>query len=325
MANTDSDQTLRDRVSETQKRQLEGRRVGLLRSSACNHSEGGDPSRDSPSAKATGKDSAPATPRPSGVADREDRDSFDYILEDVEAWIARRHRSGAITGPCKTDLLEFVGRLKRQITQTERALAMYMGGYVERQEIMKLIQDRQVPQALTPAQVAATGTYASAVSSSPKPGPSRQKTQHKKRKTVSLPTVYVNDPLRTSADIVAVLKATVKPSMMGVEIKKIKETPHGVVLSTGKATHVDVLIENSKLKKKGLVFTKPPVRKPRVIVYDVEPQSDTAATLHDIYRQNFKGAVPYEQYDGEINIIHMYKKAQPPDARSHWVVELRPT
>lgn len=87
--------------------------------------------------------------------------------------------------------------------------------------------------------------------------------------------VTSTDARLTPDQVVEKLKAT-QPGQLGVQIKRLVKTPRGVLPEPGDDKQRQILETCPDIQKAGLVIKPPALKRPRVIIYDVDgTDSDT--------------------------------------------------
>lgn len=130
-----------------------------------------------------------------------------------------------------------------------------------------------------------------------------------------------NDDLDLN-EVKDVIKRSVRPGKIGVNIRRVVKTARGVMVETENVEQLEKFKECRELADKGLVFEKPKKRSPRLMVYDVEPAEDAVAMIEDIYDQNMADQdIDLETFKREFKIVHEYKRKDPGDSRLALVVE----
>lgn len=130
------------------------------------------------------------------------------------------------------------------------------------------------------------------------------------------------DDKQTLDEVKNVIKSTIRPSKMGINIKRVTKTARGIMIETEGMDQLEKLSGCQALKDKGLVFDKPKKRNPRVMIYDVELPEDQGEFVEDVYAQNFGEAkMDLETFRNEFRYVHKYKKKDPKDTRVSLVIE----
>lgn len=87
-------------------------------------------------------------------------------------------------------------------------------------------------------------------------------------------------------EVKRVIKTSIRPSKLGVNIKRVIKTARGVLIENEGVEQLEKIKECTELKDKGLVFDKPKRRSPRLMIYDVDPPDEDDELIEDIYEQN---------------------------------------
>lgn len=78
-----------------------------------------------------------------------------------------------------------------------------------------------------------------------------------------------------------------KPRTLGVRVKRFRKTPKGVLIETETTEQQAKLASLPELKKAGLAAVPPPLKKPQIIIYDVDGTADGTTVLADIITRTF--------------------------------------
>lgn len=134
--------------------------------------------------------------------------------------------------------------------------------------------------------------------------------------------VKSKDENQTTDEIKNVIKSTIRPSQMGLNIRRVTKTARGVLIETEGPDQLEKLAQCQALKDKGLVFDKPKKRNPRVMIYDVEMPEDPQIFVEDVHNQNFRDSnIDLETFRREFKCVHRYKKKDQQDLRVSLVIE----
>lgn len=118
-------------------------------------------------------------------------------------------------------------------------------------------------------------------------------------------------------DVKQLIKTSIKPSKLGVNIKRVVKTARGVLIETEGAAQLDKIRDCNKLKDNGLIFDKPRRRSPRLMIYDVDKD-----LINEIYEQNMcETGIDVENFTKEFKCVHRYKRKDPKDTRVTLVIE----
>lgn len=118
------------------------------------------------------------------------------------------------------------------------------------------------------------------------------------------------------------IKETVKPSVLGINVKRVTKTARGVMIETEGVEQLEKLEKCSALQQKGLIVEKPKKKLPRLMIYDVDQAEKDDDIVEDIYRQNYSDSgLELDTFKSEFKCIHKYTRRDPNDKRTNWVVE----
>lgn len=123
-------------------------------------------------------------------------------------------------------------------------------------------------------------------------------------------------------EVKKIIKSSIKPSKIGVNIKKVVKTARGLMIETDGATQLDKIKSCSELTDKGLVFDKPVKKLPRIMIYDVDVPDEVNEFVEEVFEQNMsQELMTYEEFKSNFRVVHKYKKRDPRESRQTIVVE----
>lgn len=118
------------------------------------------------------------------------------------------------------------------------------------------------------------------------------------------------------------IKESVKPSELGINVKRVTKTARGLMIETEGLEQLEKLEKCHVLTQKGLIVEKPKKRLPRLMIYDVEQTDNDDIIVEDIFTQNYEDSeIDKEVFKNEFRCVHKYKRKDPNDTRTNWVVE----
>lgn len=133
--------------------------------------------------------------------------------------------------------------------------------------------------------------------------------------------VRSSDENKSLEDVKAQIKSAVKPSKLGLNIKRVIKTGRGVMIEAEGTEQLEKISTCKDLVDKGLVFDQPKKRSPRIMVYDVDG-TELDELADNIYEQNVKDAeIDVETFKKECKRVHSYAKRDPNDTRVNVVLE----
>lgn len=145
-----------------------------------------------------------------------------------------------------------------------------------------------------------------------------------KNKIITPKVLFIRskDDKQSMDDIKNTIKSSIKPSKLGVNIKRVMKTARGVLIETENDNHLEKLEKSDVFLNNNLVIEKPRKKLPRLLIYDVDKHDDVDETIEDIYRQNLNNTnIDLDTFKKEFKCVHQYKKRDPTDTRTNWVIE----
>jgi len=137
--------------------------------------------------------------------------------------------------------------------------------------------------------------------------------------------VVIKQDGKESEEVKKKLKELVKPSEIGLKVKRLNMVRNGVIIETESEEGIQKLMENEALKKAGMTVGKPTKKNPVVMVYDVNARLNDEAVKENIFNRNMKESeIPEEDFKKEFEIRHRYQERterKHEGKRNHLVVE----
>lgn len=255
----------------------------------------------------------------SGDVDDDDRNSeAKSLVDNMRGQLT--DLSKYVTGLLKNKRLTILqhGEFSTRITELKALardfavkIAFLEGRLSERLHVEKIL--KSTPETLEQRK---TATYAEMASYPKLPGI--------KAKAQPSNVVFVRskDDKMNIETIKNVIKETVKPSQLGINVKRVTKTARGLMIETEGHDQLDRIEKCSALKNKGLIVEKPRKKLPRIMIYDVESADQEDTIVQDIYKQNFENSdLDLDAFKNEFRCVHKYRHKDLKDERSNWVVE----
>lgn len=121
------------------------------------------------------------------------------------------------------------------------------------------------------------------------------------------------------------LKELVKPSELGLKVKRMNLIRNGVIIEAESDEGIENLLANKALKKAGITAGKPTKKQPVVMVYDVHSSLSDEELKEEIFERNMtESDIPKEDFTNELVIKHKYKardERRDDSKRNHVVAE----
>lgn len=242
------------------------------------------------------------------------------ISSDLIRWSNSQYKSRKLTNP---QVLEIKSKLAdiTEVLESIQLEASYMAGRIaERSDIKQKIEE------------AMTGAMKDVPMGAPAGRPTFAEIARGPRvpritgvSSVTAPKVIF---VRSEGDqqdvdqVKEIIKKSIRPSKLGINIKRVVKTARGVMVEAESQDQLEKLKTCPELGNKGLVFDKPKKRKPRIMIYDVDPPEDENEMLEDIFEQNMTDSdIDMESFKKEFTVVHKYGRRDPKDKRVALVVE----
>lgn len=137
--------------------------------------------------------------------------------------------------------------------------------------------------------------------------------------------VVIRHDKKESEEVKRKLKELVKPSDIGLKVKRLNMIKNGVIIESESEEGLKKLMENEDLKKAGMSVGLPTRKNPVVMVYDVNAKLKDQEIKEEIFARNMQGSdIQEEEFTEEFKIRHKYaeKSAGKGDSRrNHLVAE----
>ncbi|KAG8263573.1 hypothetical protein J6590_029050 [Homalodisca vitripennis] len=113
--------------------------------------------------------------------------------------------------------------------------------------------------------------------------------------------VVVKQENKESEEIKRKLKELVKPSEIGLKVRRLRMIRNGVIIESESEEGVENLLKSDALKNAGMTVEKPTKKNPMVMVYDINPALSNEAVKAEIYKRNMQGSeIEEEDFNTEF-------------------------
>lgn len=137
--------------------------------------------------------------------------------------------------------------------------------------------------------------------------------------------IVIRQENREGEDIRKRLKELVKPSEIGLKVKRLNLIRNGVIIEAESESGIEELLKSDALKKAGMTVEKPNKKKPVVMVYDINAALSDDEVKEEIFTRNMvESEISKEDFVKEFVLKHKYeaKDQRRGDAkRKHVVAE----
>ncbi|KAG8331611.1 hypothetical protein J6590_038418, partial [Homalodisca vitripennis] len=121
--------------------------------------------------------------------------------------------------------------------------------------------------------------------------------------------VVVKQENKESEEIKRKLKELVKPSEIGLKVRRLRMIRNGVIIESESEEGVENLLKSDALKSAGMTVEKPTKKNPMVMVYDINPALRNEAVKAEIYKRNMQGSdIEEEDFNTEFTVKHKYQE-----------------
>lgn len=237
-------------------------------------------------------------------------DELKRICAGMSSWASSQYKSKKLLVSQQNEILKSVEQMNPLIKNLETKMSYLQGRLDERTRIEELISSGPVR-----SDAPRYTTFAETVKIPKVTGMARVQTP-------KVLFVKSSDEKKSLEEVKNVIKTTIRPSQMGVNIRRVTKTARGVLIEAEGQDQLVKISECKALLDKGLIFDKPKKRNPRVMVYDVEVPEDMQELVEDVYQQNFRDSeIDIDTFKSEFHYVHRYRKKDPKDTRASLVIE----
>ncbi|XP_046673231.1 uncharacterized protein LOC124362614 [Homalodisca vitripennis] len=121
--------------------------------------------------------------------------------------------------------------------------------------------------------------------------------------------VVVKQENKESEEIKRKLKELVKPSEIGLKVRRLRMIRNGVIIESESEEGVENLLKSDALKSAGMTVEKPTKKNPMVMVYDINPALSNEAVKAEIYKRNMhRSEIEEEDFNTEFTVKHKYQE-----------------
>jgi hypothetical protein len=134
--------------------------------------------------------------------------------------------------------------------------------------------------------------------------------------------VLVRQEDRESEDVKSTLKRLVKPSEIGLKVRRLINIRNGVMVEAENEEGVENLMKLKALKDAGLKVEKPAKKRPVIMVYDVNASLKEEEISDEVYMRNMRDSqIKEEEFKQEFEIKHKYRDVKSAGRKVHVVAE----
>lgn len=234
--------------------------------------------------------------------------NIDLGLFLLEQWQRQPTNQKTVTRPQHKKLEKLIEMMREEVVKGREERARLEVMVQERSALVEVVRStvreeisRMAPQ--KPAHV----SYASALGK--KEGSSVPKISGVKGPVMPVPKlVVVRQENVEGEEIKRKLKQLVKPSEIGLKVKRMNLIRNGVIIEAETDEGVDKLLSCDALKEAGMTVGKPIKKQPVVMVYDVNSALTDGEAKEEIFERNMTGSeITEDEFMKEFVIKHKYK------------------
>lgn len=278
------------------------------------------------------KEDSPDKPRKKkGVAEEDDEEvefgqdplqNMDLGLDLLEGWLKQPTIQKMVTKPQQKKLERIVKMMRDELIVGREERVRLETRAEERGTIAEIVRDTVREELGKSDTQPSVGTsYASAVGR--KEVPKVPKITGVKGPVQPAPkVVIVRHEVKESEEVMATLKRLVKPSEIGLKVRRLTKINKGVIVEVENEEGVEKLMKNQALTDAGMKVGKPAKKNPVIMVYDVSSELNEGDVKREIFGKNFQGCeIVQEEFNKEFEIRHRHKDGGSKGKKVHIVVE----
>lgn len=134
--------------------------------------------------------------------------------------------------------------------------------------------------------------------------------------------VLVRHDSKESEEVKTTLKKLVKPSEIGLKVRRLVNIRNGVMVEAENEEGVENLMKLEALKSAGLKVEKPTKKSPVIMVYDVNATLTEEEIREEVFLRNMgQSGIGEEDFKKEFEVKHKYKDARSAGRKVHIVAE----
>lgn len=134
--------------------------------------------------------------------------------------------------------------------------------------------------------------------------------------------VLVRHQTKESEEVKNTLKNLVKPSEIGLKVRRLINIRNGVMVEAENEEGVESLMKQQALKDAGLKVEKPSRKRPVIMVYDVNASLKDEDVSEEVFQRNMSGSeINKDEFKQEFEVKHRYKDVKSVGRKVHIVAE----
>lgn len=236
--------------------------------------------------------------------------------EDLARWALNQYKNKKLVNPQLVEIRNKVTDMLTLVASAEKEALFMAGRLAERTEIESAIK-----RSVGVAETVRMPTFADALKN-PRAQKMPKITGVTKVTAPKVMFVRSADEKVDLEEVKNVVKRSIRPSQLGVNIKRVVKTARGVLIEAEGLDQLDKIRACAQLADKGLTFEKPKKRNPRIMIYDVDMPEDPNELIEDVYKQNIESTeIDIDTFKTEFKCVHTYKRKDPKDLRVTMVAE----
>lgn len=243
-------------------------------------------------------------------------------LDLLVAWSRQQTIQKMVTRPQHKKLEKIIMKMREEVIRGREERSKLETSVVERSSLVDVVRET-VREELGRREVQPGGVASYAAALGRTDVPKVPKISGVKGPVQPAPKlVIVRHEEKESEEVVSTLKRLVKPSDIGIKVKRLFKIRKGVMVEVESERCVESLIGNKELSDAGLKVDKPVKKKPVIMVYDVSAELEDDEVRQEVFHKNFQDSeLTEEEFNREFEPRHKYKDARSGGKKCHIVVE----
>lgn len=248
--------------------------------------------------------------------------NFDLGLDLIARWLRQPTIQKMVSKPQHKKIEGILKRLKSEVICCREERIRLQTKVEERGALVEVVR-KTVREELQKEKVMQPGvarSYATAVTANKVAVPKVTGVRGPVQPAPKL--VFIRHEKKESPEIISTLKKLVKPSEIGLKVKRLTSIRNGVIVEAESEEGAEALMKQKALEEAGLKVGKPDRKRPIVMIYDVGSDLKDEDILDEVFSRNMNGSeIQEEEFKREFKVRHRYKDKRLPGKKCHIVVE----
>lgn len=230
---------------------------------------------------------------------------------EIKHWLSNQYKSKRISIVSYDEIIRKITRIRKVSSEMVNQNAYLEGRLAERARMEDIVETKMEAVRMEPSRK----TFAEVVNIPKITGFKRVAPSPK------VLMIQSKEEGKEPDDVKKMLKETISPGQMGINIRRVRKTARGVMVEMENEEQVKRIEQNAELVSKGLVVERMRKKKPRVMIYDIDDDLANEDVVKNIYEQNLvESDITLDQFQEEFQCVHKFGH-RTDQTRKHWVAE----